>query len=559
MTKRLLNINKRFTQFYFYFVLFYGFYLYIDGLFASYNYDNILYVCFLVILIMKIGLNKIRFFNKISIYFAGHILVLSIACMSTMSSNMFIQFASGMIFLFTIFEMVIVQEPSSYKEKQKIIFMGVIPVILIIIIYMNTKYMTIAHVFVLLMFIFSSYAITFFVAYYTTEKIQLSSELNRHNDELQFKMESLELERKKYRKLNSLMNRKNFEIESQNKILNRLSAELYTHSELLMYISGVLDIEELMNMVTDAIIGAIGVDTCMMVINNVETSQKYYEVITSSGREEEMLKSFKRLLSEGYYDKYFESDKPFMDISVEPRGYPFLLNRDVGSLLITPLITGNITYGLLIVEHKTKNMFDEFSLNFFKGISGQIATVVNNANMYSKMEEMAIRDGLTGLFNRRKMQRAIDEIIVDKNEYSEMTLALFDIDKFKKVNDTYGHLFGDEAIKAIAAIADKYARIYNGIAGRYGGEEFVIALPGKSMVDAEIIIRKFHQSIKNIILIYNEEEKVSINISIGLSVWPRLAKDTNELLSRADNAMYYAKKNGRGRLIIDHEDFIKVI
>ena len=131
-----------------------------------------------------------------------------------------------------------------------------------------------------------------------------------------------------------------------------------------------------------------------------------------------------------------------------------------------------------------------------------------------------------------------------------MSVALFDIDKFKSVNDTYGHLAGDEVIKCIASVAEQCIEKYDGFVCRYGGEEFVAALPNKKLEIAQPIIEELFEEICSKIVKYNEYE-IPISVSIGLTSYPEICKNTDELLKRADWCMYYAKEHGRHQINVD--------
>ena len=138
---------------------------------------------------------------------------------------------------------------------------------------------------------------------------------------------------------------------------------------------------------------------------------------------------------------------------------------------------------------------------------------------------------------------------------------MFDIDFFKDINDTYGHLAGDEVIKHIARIDAEYAENYGGSAVRYGGEEFVLVFKDKTVDEAYAILREMHSDIKNSVINFNGTY-IRINVSIGLASYPETNADIHDVLDSADKALYYSKENGRGMIVVygreeeaSHEDF----
>ena len=133
---------------------------------------------------------------------------------------------------------------------------------------------------------------------------------------------------------------------------------------------------------------------------------------------------------------------------------------------------------------------------------------------------MAIHDSLTGIYNRRHLNLLFNE---DLNQCimnnQSLSVALFDIDKFKVVNDTYGHIFGDEVIREVAQLGNEIAKQYQGYAARYGGEEFVILFPNHTLSETIEYMKEFQKRMRNMDF-YHEETKVKIRVSIGITSYP---------------------------------------
>lgn len=414
--------------------------------------------------------------------------------------------------------------------------------------------MVIMFVLIVALFIYALYLVLTDYREDMMSKVKLQSKLFREaaktNDELR-------LSQNKFKKIHEEVAQQKTELESANKKLNKMTAEIFTQNELLRYISSVLDIKELMSVVSDAIVGTIGVDTCSVVVFDERNENYLFSV--NSNHPGDYQTRLKEDVLKGCLQSYFEDDKIHLNNRVVSSRYPFVADRPVGSVVIIPLLRDSLTYGLIIAEHSNIDMFTESNLQFFTGIATQITIAVNNANIYALMEDMAIKDGLTGIYNRKYLQDNIDRYIAEaRANDSSLAAALFDIDKFKSVNDKYGHLFGDEAIKVAASTTMMIAASNQGLAFRYGGEEFILLLPGKTVESALPIVEAMHQKIKEVTLVY-EGEEVHINVSIGLTSYPELAVDGEQLLSRADNAMYYSKQNGRGRITVDKENIEKVV
>ena len=222
---------------------------------------------------------------------------------------------------------------------------------------------------------------------------------------------------------------------------------------------------------------------------------------------------------------------------------------------LTPAVINENSMGLYLLGSINENAFLN-NQNFLKSLFNHISLAINNAILYSRMHTMATKDGLTGIYNRRYFNSIYQSIIHRcTSNQSPLTIILFDIDKFKGINDTYGHIFGDKVIRYCGQTALRYGRKYNGLPGRYGGEEFIIVFPKKNTAVVNAVMEEMHTEIKT--HIFNIEEKqISINISIGIASYPENCRNTDELLNAADSAMYVSKKNGRGRITLYNQDIM---
>lgn len=176
---------------------------------------------------------------------------------------------------------------------------------------------------------------------------------------------------------------------------------------------------------------------------------------------------------------------------------------------------------------------------------------------YEKVKTQAVTDSLTGLYNHRYFHyRLEEEIARSKRSKKPLVLAFCDLDNFKRFNDTYGHLAGDEALRSLAAIIRKCLRVSD-IAARYGGEEFALILPETDYKGARTLAERLRQDVaafpfKTPLHSAAKKEapaKVHMTISIGLAAFPP-ARSKTELLEQADKAMYQAKKLNRNRVEI---------
>jgi diguanylate cyclase len=168
-----------------------------------------------------------------------------------------------------------------------------------------------------------------------------------------------------------------------------------------------------------------------------------------------------------------------------------------------------------------------------------------------RAREEAMVDGLTGLANRRSFDAALAECLAaSAPDVPGPSLLIADIDHFKRVNDTYGHLFGDKVIRAVATILRDNVKGKD-IAARYGGEEFVVVLPETPLHGAQILAEKIRKVVENSRIKRSGSNEVVANVTISLGVACRLPSETDQqLIARADAALYQSKQQGRNRVTL---------
>ncbi len=171
---------------------------------------------------------------------------------------------------------------------------------------------------------------------------------------------------------------------------------------------------------------------------------------------------------------------------------------------------------------------------------------LRNALMYKKALLSAHTDQLTGLNNRTSFSQSLQhEWDLAKRYNAPFSLLMLDIDHFKKINDTYGHIAGDEALKTVAKTIKETIRDSD-VAFRYGGEEFVVLLNNTSEPGASLLAERIRQNIANLVIAV-EGSTLSLTISLGTAILGE-SENGEELLQRADEALYQAKNSGRNRV-----------
>lgn len=221
------------------------------------------------------------------------------------------------------------------------------------------------------------------------------------------------------------------------------------------------------------------------------------------------------------------------------------------SRIIIPIIYSDKVLGGLCLYHIEPEKFE--TSRIFNIILEELKILMRIRWLYSETKFLTITDGLTGLYNRRYFQQALDREFARAKRYSgDLSIAMFDIDHFKQLNDTYGHQFGDKVLVEITRII-KYSLRRTDYITRYGGEEFVVILPETTLERTIIPIERLRKRIEQEDFKYGDTS-VRVTVSIGISnITPNVPTE-KDLIKRADIALYTAKENGRNRVELYFEN-----
>ncbi len=210
-----------------------------------------------------------------------------------------------------------------------------------------------------------------------------------------------------------------------------------------------------------------------------------------------------------------------------------------------PLISLGETLGVLTLESAGANAFSAADVQPLESVADICAAAIQNARYFERVRQLAFVDGLTGIFNRRYFETRIAEEIERASRYdNELSIIMIDIDGFKKLNDEFGHLLGDEALRQVSTIFSQNLRKVD-IACRYGGEEFVILAPQTSGEHALAVAEKLRKVVEGWPF---PGVPRAVTISAGVASYPAHGKTRDELVKAADVALYTAKQAGRNRV-----------
>jgi diguanylate cyclase (GGDEF)-like protein len=224
-----------------------------------------------------------------------------------------------------------------------------------------------------------------------------------------------------------------------------------------------------------------------------------------------------------------------------------------------PIMSDGRTLGVLNLYVKHGHSQTPLEEEFLSACSKAMASIIERKKIEEQLHKISHTDELTGISNRRHFMNYLDELIIESKQYHRKFAVLFiDLDRFKAINDTYGHEYGDQVLIEASHRMQKTLRGTDLVA-RLGGDEFVVNLEGVSSADKAIEIAK--QLIQSISQPYSiKKHSLTIGASIGISLYPEHGVSTEELLKRADLALYQAKdKRGEAILYAEANLILKCI
>jgi len=221
--------------------------------------------------------------------------------------------------------------------------------------------------------------------------------------------------------------------------------------------------------------------------------------------------------------------------------------------ICVPISNSGETIGLLHLKtgaspSTTSDVFISDELRLANVLAEQVSLALGNLRLREKLRNQAIRDPLTGLFNRRYLEETLDrELERCRRANTPLTLMLLDVDHFKRFNDTQGHDAGDALLSQMGALMSQCFRTSD-IPCRFGGEEFVVVLPEAPLSVGEVRANQFREAVKELSLMHNGRHLGTVTISVGVAEFPSHGATSESLLKVADVALYEAKRNGRDQV-----------
>ncbi len=316
----------------------------------------------------------------------------------------------------------------------------------------------------------------------------------------------------------------------------------------------VYDMETLLTEILERIKTIISARNWSLLLLDPQTQELYFAVVV--GVDPEKLKGIRLKLGEGIAGTVALTGQPIFiqEADQDPRfsaRADAATGFDTHSIIALPLLVRGEVIGVFeVVNVEDEKYFMEKYLPHLTILADYVAIAVDNVRNFQKLQASSYIDDVTGFYNTRYLIRKLDRLIPDIMDHGrEFSMVFMDLDNFKAVVDTHGHLLGSKVLAEVA-------REINSVLGpddslvRYGGDEFIVLLPRCPQEEALQLTRRLRQAVNAANYLRDEAINLKLTASYGVATLPEDAQDRETLLMMADRAMFYSKGRGKDRIMV---------
>jgi len=331
----------------------------------------------------------------------------------------------------------------------------------------------------------------------------------------------------------------------------RQAQELHIFHDVAKALTSSLDLDSILQTIMEKMAEYFRPDTWSLLMVDEQKMELYFAIAV--GKASEALKSVRLKVGEGiagHVAKYGEklivpdvrSDKRFA------KRIDHVTQWETQSIICIPLRSKLRVLGVIQLVNVDMKNFTEQESFFLQSLCDYAAIAIENARAVEKIQELTITDDCTGLYNARHLYKTLETEVYRSARFGyEFSVLFIDLDHFKQVNDTHGHLIGSKLLAEIGYLIKAQLRLID-FAFRYGGDEFVVLLPQTGKDSALVVARRLRDSLRSSCFCKEEGLNLNVRASIGLATYPHDAKTPHDVIRRADEMMYMVKNSTRDNI-----------
>lgn len=330
---------------------------------------------------------------------------------------------------------------------------------------------------------------------------------------------------------------------------HRTSGEVAVFHELGKALTSSLQLDQVLRTIMEKIDEFLRPDTWSLLLIDDKTEELYFEI--AIGKNAQKLKEVRLKKGQGLAGWVAETGQAVVvpDTTTDTRFAKFfdkITAEETRSVVAVPVRFREQTLGVIeLVNCVGPEGFSARDLGLLEALADYAAIAIENARHVQRIHELTITDDCTCLYNARHMNFVLETEIYRSQRYGyEFSLVFIDLDHFKQINDTHGHMQGSRLLGEIGAMIKNSCRLID-FAFRYGGDEFVVLLPQTSKDHAYIVARRLHRIVRESVWLKETKHNVRLTASVGVSSYPHDSKVKAELMHLADEAMYLVKNTSR--------------
>ena len=348
--------------------------------------------------------------------------------------------------------------------------------------------------------------------------------------------------------------------EDNDAVPQRHNKEVTIYHDVAKALTSSLDLDSILQTIMEKMAEYFRPENWSLLMVDDARRELYFAIAV--GDASEALKNVRLKVGEGIAGWVAQHGEQVMvaDVMNDPRfarRIDDLTKWETRSVMCIPLSSKHRVLGVIQLVNVHTDHFTEQESFFLQSLCDYAAIAIENARAVEKIQELTITDDCTGLFNARHLYKVLETEVYRSSRYGyEFTVVFIDLDHFKQVNDTHGHLVGSKLLAEIGYIIKAQLRLID-YAFRYGGDEFVVLLPQTGKDAALVVAKRLRDSLRASMFCQEEGLNLNVRASMGVATYPHDAKTPHDIIRQADEMMYMVKNSTRDNIGIAQRGVMK--